>query len=304
MSALVWILLAVFFVILIIVLGVGVVVLIRCLSKKNKTSGYKQFGDDTKSMEIAIKQMTMEEMYTAIRELYMKPIGNTSVGIDIPRLSSKSIIIENGSSLFNGIQVSENYKASEAYKDYFCEMTMKDFLNILIKLLNGEEERERFEAKFNQVFTYINDKDNGDVCYFFKKLVPLLFDENFEGSLTSFVLKTMTQGLFSRPVEYLLPFRMTHPFKDDSEVGWSIEIDVSSPDYIKVKHIKGEKSKQVDAFTFKWNFIYTINRKTNEISSLEINIYDCKFGNYEEAKQRSFNDFVQRIMSNPTFPSN
>ncbi|EKE41486.1 hypothetical protein ENUP19_0121G0122 [Entamoeba nuttalli] len=272
--------------IIIIAILTGMIIGVSCLfkPKKNKT-GYTKFDPERYQRT----ELTFTDMYKRILSLHEKPMAETSVAIDIPRLVSKLTVIEENNTILDGSIISTSHEE----ETYGMESTLKEVVSLLIKKLDGKEFSEEFDKQFDIVFTYIHNNGNGDCGTFFKRLLPIVFTEN---SLCLAVMKTFTQALFAAAVEYLLPLRLKHQYHD-GYTGWRICLTIE-PQEIIIKHIKGEKSYKENAFSFEWSLTYVVDRLTHKITSVEIQIFNTQFNNYPINLQQDFYHLVDQINEN------
>nr|BAN40889.1 hypothetical protein [Entamoeba invadens] len=219
-------------------------------------------------LEYIPETITLEGMTKDVKESYRKPVANTSVYIDLPRLAPKVLIFAKSQLVVSGAKVAEDHP------DYRCEEAIKGVLVGLSNALSENKLSENLLSTFDAHFPYIKNGKKCDAAMFNKTYL----EDNFkEGDLVLCVLKTITQCMFASAVQYYVPLRIKSPYRDVTN-GWVVEIRIDE-DNIIVKHIKSEESLVKDCFFFKWSLILKINRKSKELYDVKTGIDLFKFGN-------------------------
>ncbi|KAL7718987.1 Ras guanine nucleotide exchange factor glfB-like C-terminal domain-containing protein [Entamoeba marina] len=274
----------------IVVVGIifGILLAFGCtrnnLSSKKSNRHYAKLDLD----RYQTQQVTFSSMVENMKRLHAKPLAQTSVAIDVPRLASKITITDSQGVVVSGKEVSSSY----GDQSYANEHTLKDVIQSLIRSLESDALSKSFETQFNDVFDYVDKQTPGDIVSFFRRLLPLVFPED---SLTLAVMKTLTQALFASAVEFMLPLRVKHRFHDGF-TGWNITISIEE-DNIVIRHVKGETSYVQDAFNFEWSLTYTVSKSDHQIKNVGINVFNVQFNHYSVSDQEDFYGFVDRINS-------
>ncbi|ELP87346.1 hypothetical protein EIN_096030 [Entamoeba invadens IP1] len=266
----------------------GTALAVACAFRAQKKKKDQQYSKVEQNNYNQVPELSFPKMVNRMTALYHKPLSQSSIGIDIPRLVPKLIFVSE-----DGIDRKELISGANLYKDddqYAMERTLEKVVSEMILQFDGKKLVEKFRKEFEAQFVYIKKGGNGDCGTFFTKLLPKVFPED---SLTLMVMKTFTQALFASAVEFLLPLRLSHGYHDGFS-GWRILL-INTPTEVIVRHVKGEKSYKSDGFTFEWSLVYIINKKTREISNVKINIFNVDFINYPLENQKGFNSMIDNI---------
>ena len=233
-----------------------------------------------------IEEITFEDLCSTIRQRY-KENNDRTIGVDIPRFSSKMIISNEHEQLIDGREIEKKYENDE----YGVEKTTKEMVSQLIHHVDNETLQEQFEDQFEKTYTYMKENRSGDCGSTFIRLLPLVFDDS---SLTKSVMKTCTQTLFILAVEYLMKFTTSYQVIDKKN-SWFIDVVLCEKEVI-VKHSKACISKEPNLFQFEWNLIFHIDKETKEINKIIVDIHDIVFYNYSQKKQKEFSSFISKLI--------
>ncbi|ELP84847.1 hypothetical protein EIN_284030 [Entamoeba invadens IP1] len=271
--------------ILCIVIGgiLAVVVLVVCVYKA--ATPRRRYNEITNVSFIA-PEIPFGQTFHKVETLLAKPMGETSIFIDVPRLATKLIVKVEGKTVIEGPEILKRHDKEQ----YSIELTLKETVSELIRIFDGAELSRKFSEKFEETFKYITTKSEGDCAMFFKQLCYSVFTED---AMTLFVMKTFTQGLFASAVEYMMPLRTKHRYHDGYS-GWNVQVEING-DHVSVIHKKGETSYKADAFDFEWCLTYGMSLSKKRITDMELKIINTQFRNYSNDLQLDFLAYVEKI---------
>ncbi|BFU24400.1 hypothetical protein EHI8A_008640 [Entamoeba histolytica HM-1:IMSS-B] len=248
---------------------------------KRKENGYVSFYNPEFKPDV----IALEEMVNDIKAVYSRPVKDTSVFIDIPRLAPKVQVFKDSLLVVSGPKISEqnpDYQAEECIKAVVCGLASS---------LDEKELANKLTSTYDKYFPYVSGKRNGDAAIFGESYLK----ENIkEEDLVLSILKTITQCMFASAVQYYVPLRMKFPYRDVPN-GWRVDIDIT-PKTVIIKHHKREASVITDQFFFEWSLKLIIDRSSKEISEIKTCVEYVNFSDQcNVADQNKFRQIIDAL---------
>jgi len=216
----------------------------------------------------------------AARTKWKKPIDKVPVHIDLPRLVRSMEVLKNGKKIWPSPEVN-----LEDHKD----LLVLSLLRALFYLLYSPEAMESMTALY---LSYLKESDRHlDLSRRLQKF----FLECVGETKVSKLLKGCNQATIAPAVVRMKYLIGNHFPYSDVNGGWRIAIHINE-DEVRVKHVKWEKSYDVNSFTFKWEYELIFDSDFTDLQAVDLHIVEVMFGGIDgEIRKNQIRKSMQEV---------